>query len=198
MKKQDRKLNRKHSILGIKFFGIALGSLACAVLITSRAGQGAKEPESSDSHAAKAHASNKPYTNHDWWPNRLDLRVLKENTPTSDPIDEGFDYAKEFSTLDLKAVKGDITNLLTNSKDWWPSVDTQVTLSFESDSVPGSIGGNLIVRLTNAVAANPRLAVDYVSLTKSREGSPCVGSRVYLSGTLENLTLNASRQTRKI
>jgi len=62
-----------------------------------------------------------PYTNSDWWPNRLDLRVLKENAPKGDPVDAKFDYAAEFSKLDLKAVKKDIEKTLTTSQDWWPA-----------------------------------------------------------------------------
>jgi catalase-peroxidase len=63
----------------------------------------------------------KPYTADDWWPNRLDLRVLKENAPTSDPIDEEYDYAAEYAKLDLAAVKRDIEKVLTTSQDWWPA-----------------------------------------------------------------------------
>ena len=65
--------------------------------------------------------NNEPYSIDDWWPNRLDLRVLKENAPKSDPVDEGFDYATEFSKLDLAVVKKDIEKLLTTSQDWWPA-----------------------------------------------------------------------------
>ncbi len=56
-----------------------------------------------------------------WWPNTLDLRVLKQNTPETDPMGEDFDYAAEFKTLDLKAVKADLTALMTDSQDWWPA-----------------------------------------------------------------------------
>ena len=62
-----------------------------------------------------------PYTNDDWWPNRLDLRVLRENAPAGDPMDPGFDYAAEFAKLDLNAVKKDIAQVLTSSQDWWPA-----------------------------------------------------------------------------
>ncbi|MEQ8275352.1 MAG: catalase/peroxidase HPI [Deltaproteobacteria bacterium] len=68
-----------------------------------------------------AKTSDEPYGIDDWWPNRLDLRVLKENAPAGDPMDADFDYAKEFSKLDLKAVKADITKTLTDSKEWWPA-----------------------------------------------------------------------------
>jgi catalase-peroxidase len=56
-----------------------------------------------------------------WWPNRLDLSILSENSPLSDPMEKGFDYAKEFKTLDLKAVKADIFALMTTSQEWWPA-----------------------------------------------------------------------------
>ncbi len=63
----------------------------------------------------------RPRTNHDWWPNQLDLSVLHRNSPLSDPMDEGFDYAKEFATLDLEALKRDLVELMSTSQDWWPS-----------------------------------------------------------------------------
>jgi catalase-peroxidase len=62
-----------------------------------------------------------PRTNHDWWPNQLDLTVLHRNSPLSDPMDEGFDYAKEFATLDLEALRRDLIELMSTSQDWWPS-----------------------------------------------------------------------------
>ena len=65
--------------------------------------------------------SDAPYSIDDWWPNRLDLRVLQENAPKGDPIDEDFNYATEFSKLDLGAVKKDIEKVLTTSQDWWPA-----------------------------------------------------------------------------
>jgi catalase-peroxidase len=62
-----------------------------------------------------------PRTNHDWWPNQLDLSVLRRHSPLSDPMGEGFDYAKEFATLDLEALKRDLVELMTSSQEWWPS-----------------------------------------------------------------------------
>ncbi|NVB36973.1 catalase/peroxidase HPI [Pseudenhygromyxa sp. WMMC2535] len=62
-----------------------------------------------------------PYTNDDWWPERLDLSVLAHHAPTGDPVDEDFDYAAAFSKLDLDAVKADIEKLLTTSQEWWPA-----------------------------------------------------------------------------
>ncbi|MEU3017422.1 MULTISPECIES: catalase/peroxidase HPI [unclassified Nocardiopsis] len=59
--------------------------------------------------------------NREWWPNQLNLRILAKNTPVSNPLGEGFDYAKAFEALDLDAVKADIAALLTDSQDWWPA-----------------------------------------------------------------------------
>ncbi|WP_353507432.1 catalase/peroxidase HPI [Gimibacter soli] len=60
-------------------------------------------------------------TNDYWWPNRLDLDPLRMNSAKSDPMGAGFDYAKEFATLDLEAVKKDIEAAMTSSQDWWPA-----------------------------------------------------------------------------
>ena len=60
-------------------------------------------------------------SNHDWWPNRLDVSVLHQNSPKSNPMGAGFDYAAEFQTLDLAAVKADIGTVMTTSQDWWPA-----------------------------------------------------------------------------
>ncbi len=60
-------------------------------------------------------------TNRLWWPSQLDLSVLHQNPPAGNPMPDGFDYAAEFKTLDLKAVKQDIIALMTQSQDWWPA-----------------------------------------------------------------------------
>jgi len=60
-------------------------------------------------------------SNQDWWPNQLNLKVLSHNSPLSDPMGEGFDYAAEFQKLDLSAVKRDLYALMTDSQDWWPA-----------------------------------------------------------------------------
>jgi catalase-peroxidase len=59
--------------------------------------------------------------NRDWWPNQLDLKILHGNSPQADPMDEKFNYAKEFKSLDLKAVTRDIEKLMTTSQEWWPA-----------------------------------------------------------------------------
>ena len=59
--------------------------------------------------------------NRDWWPNRLNLKILAKNPAVANPMGEEFNYAEEFKTLDLAAVKSDIAAVLTDSKDWWPA-----------------------------------------------------------------------------
>jgi catalase-peroxidase len=61
------------------------------------------------------------FRNRDWWPNQLDLSVLHKNSDLSDPMGKAFDYAKEFKSLDLKAVIKDLEALMTDSQDWWPA-----------------------------------------------------------------------------
>ncbi|WP_099055249.1 catalase/peroxidase HPI [Streptomyces vietnamensis] len=63
----------------------------------------------------------RPMTNMDWWPNQLDLQVLHQHSPLSDPMGEDFDYAKEFAGLDVEALKRDVIALMTDSQEWWPA-----------------------------------------------------------------------------
>ncbi len=65
--------------------------------------------------------STRPRTNRDWWPNQLDLQVLHQHSPRSNPMGEDFSYAEEFKTLDLDALKRDIFEVMTTSQDWWPA-----------------------------------------------------------------------------
>ncbi len=59
--------------------------------------------------------------NQDWWPNQLKLTILRQHSSLSNPMDEKFNYAKEFKSLDFKALKKDLFDLMTNSQDWWPA-----------------------------------------------------------------------------
>jgi len=83
-------------------------------------------------------------TNREWWPNQLDLRSLHRNPPAGDPMDDGFDYAKEFASLDLDALRKDLTALMTSSQAWWPADY-------------GHYGG-LFVRMTWHVAGTYRIS----------------------------------------
>ena len=60
-------------------------------------------------------------SNHDWWPNQLDLGVLRHNSPQADPMGEDFNYAEEFKKLDLEALRSDLKAAMTDSQEWWPA-----------------------------------------------------------------------------
>jgi catalase-peroxidase len=70
-------------------------------------------------HGARSTAS--AQSNQDWWPNRLNLRILSQHSAKSNPMGEQFDYAEEFRQLDLAALKKDLYALMTDSQDWWPA-----------------------------------------------------------------------------
>ncbi len=63
----------------------------------------------------------RPRTNSDWWPDQLDLSVLHHHSSLSNPMEDDFDYAAEFATLDVEALKQDLVELMTSSQDWWPA-----------------------------------------------------------------------------
>jgi catalase-peroxidase len=72
-------------------------------------------------HGATLHTTHNVRGNKDWWPNQLNLKILHQNAPASDPMGADFNYAEEFNKLDLKALKEDLYALMTDSKDWWPA-----------------------------------------------------------------------------
>jgi len=68
-----------------------------------------------------SHAAGGGTSNRDWWPNQLRLESLRQHSPKSNPMDEDFNYAEEFQSLNLDAVKKDLRELMTDSQDWWPA-----------------------------------------------------------------------------
>ncbi len=72
-------------------------------------------------HAVHTQAASDGPGNTQWWPHRLNLNILRQNSPKSDPMGAAFDYAAEFNGLDLAAVKADLRALMTDSQDWWPA-----------------------------------------------------------------------------
>ncbi len=72
-------------------------------------------------HGASPNAIFGGRSNRDWWPNQLNLRILHQNPPAGNPMDDGFDYREAFLKLDLAAVKKDLTALMTDSQEWWPA-----------------------------------------------------------------------------
>src|ERR1035437_9170484 len=88
---------------------------------------GSVSPETKDkstlteSKCPVAHGVRKSHANVDWWPNQVNLKVLHQHSPLSDPMGKEFNYAEEFKTLDLNAVIKDLTALMTDSQAWWPA-----------------------------------------------------------------------------
>jgi catalase-peroxidase len=76
---------------------------------------------SSESKCPFNHAAGGGTTNRDWWPKQLNLKILHQHSSLSDPMGESFDYAQEFKSLDVEAVKQDLRALMTDSQDWWPA-----------------------------------------------------------------------------
>src|ERR1700721_1218382 len=76
----------------------------------------APEPKCPFNHTVGGGRANK-----DWWPNHLPLELLQQHSARSNPLDSSFNYAREFNSLDLAAVKEDLAALMTNSQDWWPA-----------------------------------------------------------------------------
>ena len=91
--------------------------------LASSSGAVSPEDQKKNANGAKCpfnHGASAP-TNRDWWPNQVNLKVLHQHSNLSDPMGEDFDYAKEFKSLDLKAVVKDLNKLMTDSQDWWPA-----------------------------------------------------------------------------
>ncbi len=78
-------------------------------------------PVSNGHPNARPHAIAGARTNADWWPNQLNLKILNQYSPLTNPMGAAFDYAEEFKTLDLHAVVADLHALMTSSQDWWPA-----------------------------------------------------------------------------
>ena len=72
-------------------------------------------------HGTAVHTTNSVRGNKDWWPNQLNLKILHQNAPASNPMGADFSYAEEFQKLDLQALKKDLEALMTESQDWWPA-----------------------------------------------------------------------------
>jgi catalase-peroxidase len=78
-------------------------------------------PKKDDTKKELATVAGRGTTNPDWWPNQLNLDILHQHSSKSNPMGEDFNYAKEFKSLDLAAVKNDLRELMTKSQDWWPA-----------------------------------------------------------------------------
>jgi len=80
-----------------------------------------EQKASTESKCPVAHGARQSRTNADWWPNQLNLQVLHQHSPLSDPMGQEFNYAEEFKSLDLNSVIKDLHGLMTDSQPWWPA-----------------------------------------------------------------------------
>ena len=80
-----------------------------------------QETDTNEGKCPVMHTSVGVKSNRDWWPNQLNLKILQQNCPMSNPMGEDFNYAEEFKKLDLEAVKKDLYALMTDSQEWWPA-----------------------------------------------------------------------------
>ncbi|MFY9646163.1 MAG: catalase/peroxidase HPI [Terriglobales bacterium] len=94
---------------------------------TLASSSGSVVPEAKETNSIKeskcpvAHSARKSRTNVDWWPNQVNVQILHQHSPLSDPMGKEFNYAEEFKSLDLNAVVKDLNALMTDSQEWWPA-----------------------------------------------------------------------------
>jgi catalase-peroxidase len=120
--KRVKKGNEMKRICRPGAVALVIGLSALALGCSTKATKAARTTVAAGNTVAAPRApANGPLALDDWWPNRIDLRVLKDQAPKGDPIDDKFDYAQAFRALDLVAVKEDIGKVLTTSQDWWPA-----------------------------------------------------------------------------
>ncbi len=95
--------------------------LAAAVGASVPGNQQQQQTSSTEARCPVAHGAARSQSNADWWPNQLNVNILHQHSPKSDPMNKDFDYAKEFKSLDLNAVIKDLHALMTDSQEWWPA-----------------------------------------------------------------------------
>jgi catalase-peroxidase len=93
------------------------------IAATATAPEVKHQPSTTEGKCPVAHSNGRPqpYTNANWWPNQLNVNILHQHSPLSDPMGKEFNYAEEFKTLDLNAVVQDLHALMTDSQPWWPA-----------------------------------------------------------------------------
>lgn len=100
---------------------IILGSIVAVGLLFASCGNKAADADGYSGATPKSHSNKVATSNADWWPNQLNVSILRQHSSLSNPMDEDFNYATEFQKLDYFALKKDINAALTESQDWWPA-----------------------------------------------------------------------------
>ncbi len=90
-------------------------------LATAAGATATGNPQSNESKCPVAHGASRPQNNSAWWPNQLNVNILHQHSPKSDPMGKEFNYAEEFKSLDLNAVVKDLHAVMTDSQEWWPA-----------------------------------------------------------------------------
>ena len=105
----------------------------------------------------KTHQAAGGTANQHWWPNQLNMRILRQNRPQDDPNGERFDYAKEFKSLDFEALTKDVDALMTQSQDWWPAdyghygpLFIRLTCGMRLERIVSQMVAAVVVRVHNA------------------------------------------------
>ncbi|MGM0634840.1 MAG: catalase/peroxidase HPI [Bacteroidota bacterium] len=109
----------KSKLLYLYLFGLLVSFSACQDNTNNQ--QAKKETDAYSGETKTSDSNEKILQNAEWWPNRLNLGLLRQQSEMTTPMDEDFSYTEEFNNLDYDAVKADIEDLLTNSEDWWPA-----------------------------------------------------------------------------
>jgi len=109
---------KKHIIVLGWFVALALTLDACQ---DKNAEQDMAEADGKSGATMKSNSNMKATGNSDWWPNQLNLSILRQNSSLSNPMDDDFSYIEAFNSLDYDSLKADIRKVLTNSQDWWPA-----------------------------------------------------------------------------
>src|SRR5215475_2946456 len=91
------------------------------IALFNNSGHERRKEMSTEAKCPFNHVAGGGTSNRDWWPNHLKVELLHQHSSKSNPMGEDFNYAKEFSGLDLAAVKNDLAALMTDSQDWWPA-----------------------------------------------------------------------------
>ena len=125
METKRRKRGWRSVVLAVLVLSCVLGAYGATLLAQDAEEAPAGEKKAMDgcpfTGAASRHTAAGAMDNGDWWPDMLNLAILRQNNPVADPMDPDFDYAAAFESLDFDALAADLDALMTDSQEWWPA-----------------------------------------------------------------------------